>query len=436
MSYTETVVLSLGGSLIVPKEGVDTDFLNQFEKFVRTQIAEKKRRFFIICGGGSTARLYIDAATDVLKKSIKDEDKDWLGIHSTRLNAHLIRTIFRDIAYPRIFKHYDRDYDIADEPVVVCSGWKPGWSTDFDAVLIAEKFGARTIINMSNIDKVYDKDPKKFPDAKAIDKMTWEHFEKLVGTKWVPGLNAPFDPIATQKAKKMGLSVIILNGKRLKNLEAAIEGHKFIGTVIAPFTLDASFYDRKYYLSGDKPHQTVPSQLYIWLRALYRAITTKIFINPKSVLDVGCGLGEVIYFLRLFGVDAWGVEISDYALNNATMSIRKYIKQGSVQNIPFKDKNFDLVTSYDVLEHIYAEEVEEAISECTRVSKNYQLHKIYTEENVWLTKFRGSDLSLVTVMDRGWWENLWRKHKLQESHRYLPKPPQYFYTAYLLEPTN
>ncbi len=229
----ETVILSLGGSLIVPNGGIDTQFLTNFNHFIRKQISEKNRRFFIICGGGATTRHYQQAASTVVHEPLSDEDKDWLGIHSTRLNAHLIRTIFRDIAYPRIFKHYDKDYDIKDELVIVCSGWKPGWSTDYDAVLIAEKYGGKRIFNLSNIDKVYDKDPRKFDDAKSIDRITWGKFEKLVGSKWVPGLNAPFDPIATQKAKKLGRTVVILNGKNIYNLEAAIEGKKFIGTTIS-----------------------------------------------------------------------------------------------------------------------------------------------------------------------------------------------------------
>lgn len=234
MGYNETVVLSLGGSLIVPTGGIDIQFLKTFEDFVRHQIAENKRRFFIVCGGGATARNYIDAGTQIVGHGLSDEDKDWLGIHSTRLNAHLVRTIFRDMAYPRIFKHYDREYDIHDEPIIVCSGWKPGWSTDYCAVLVAEKYRAKTIINMSNIDMVYDKDPRKFPDAKPLEKTTWNHLEKLVGNKWVPGLNAPFDPIATQTAKKLGLTLIILNGKNIYNLSRALSGKHFIGSVITP----------------------------------------------------------------------------------------------------------------------------------------------------------------------------------------------------------
>ena len=210
MGNHQSIILSLGGSLIVPKD-IDTQFLSEFNAFIRTQIANQ-RRFFIICGGGYTTRHY----------------------HSTRLNAHLVRTIFRDIANPVIIEHYDQEYDIGDYPVVVCSGWKPGWSTDYCAVMVAKNYQAKTVINMSNIDKVYDKDPRKFPDAKPLDRVTWDYFSELVGDKWTPGLNTPFDPIATKEAKALGLEVIILNGKNIHNLEAAIDHKSFIGSMIAP----------------------------------------------------------------------------------------------------------------------------------------------------------------------------------------------------------
>jgi uridylate kinase len=433
MTTGETIILSLGGSLIVPGSGIDTQFLSKFSEFVRNEIAEKKRRFFIICGGGATARSYIDAGGAIFGKSITNEDKDWLGIHSTRLNAHLVRTLFRDIAYPRIFKHYDRDYDIADEPVVVCSGWKPGWSTDYCAVLVAEKFGARTVVNMSNIDMVYDKDPRKFKDAKPIQKTTWEYFETLVGSKWTPGLNAPFDPIATQKAKNLSLNVIILNGKNIKNLGHALDGKKFVGTVITPFTLDASFYDRDYYTGKKGIYSGSVIRYTLQPRMMYRALLIKFFFRPKRVLDIGCGLGYLVKYLRMLGVEAWGLEISDYAMQNALPEAKPYIKEGDIRQIPFKDDSFDLVTSFDLLERIHPEDIDQAVKESKRVTSKFIFHKIYTEENTLLKRLHGDDLSLVSVHTLSWWANIWKQHKLKISKRNWIRVPQSFDSAFLLE---
>lgn len=231
-NFTDKIVMSIGGSLIVPNGGIDTQFLNKLNKFIRAQLAKKKnRQFFLVIGGGSTARHYIEAGKEVIGHELTNEDQDWLGIHATRLNAHLIRTIFRDLAHPYIVKHYEIIRKVA-EPVVVASGWKPGWSTDFDAVLLCEDYGVRTVINLSNIDKVYTKDPNKFPDAKPIDKISWKNFRKLVGDEWVPGTNAPFDPVASKKAEELGVKVVVLNGSNFENLQNLMSGKDFVGTVI------------------------------------------------------------------------------------------------------------------------------------------------------------------------------------------------------------
>lgn len=228
----DRVVISVGGSLIVPNGGIDTQFLMNLNKFIRAQLAKnKKRQFFLVVGGGSTARHYRDAAADVLGHEVTDDDKDWIGIHATRLNAHLVRTIFRDIAHPFIIKHYEIIRRV-EESVIVAAGWKPGWSTDFDSILLCEDYGVREVINLSNIDKVYDKDPKQFPDAKPIDKTTWAKFRKIVGDKWIPGINAPFDPVAAKKAQELKVKVVVMNGYDFDNLENYFNGKKFSGTVI------------------------------------------------------------------------------------------------------------------------------------------------------------------------------------------------------------
>jgi len=227
--HKNTYIISLGGSLIVPKKGIDYNFLNYFHNFILKRIKEGNK-FFIITGGGRTARNYIEAASKVVK--VEDEDSDWLGIHSTRLNGHLIRTIFRNLAYPKIIKNPKLKISI-NKSIIVAGGWRPGRSTDYMATLLAQKYKIKTIINLSNIDYVYDSDPKINKNAKKYEKISWLNFRKIVGNKWDPGLSAPFDPVASKKCEKLGLEVVILNGNDFNNLEKYFKGRKFKGTIIS-----------------------------------------------------------------------------------------------------------------------------------------------------------------------------------------------------------
>lgn len=226
----ERIIISLGGSLLVP-EGIDAEFVSNFKKFIVSHI-KKGYRFILVTGGGKTARRYIDAAGQITK--ITDEDRDWLGIHATRMNAHLVRTIFREYAHPRINTnpHDLEDFYSAPEPILVAAGWRPGFSTDFDAVVIGKYLDVKKIINLSNIERVYDKDPRIHADATPFDRMTWKEFRKIVGKKWNPGMNVPFDPIASQMAEKDGIEVAIMNGGDLTNVTNYVAGKKFVGTLI------------------------------------------------------------------------------------------------------------------------------------------------------------------------------------------------------------
>lgn len=227
----DTYVLSLGGSLVVPHGGIDTKFLTEFNKFIRNQVSSRKRRFFIVVGGGITTRNYQQAAQSVRGEKIVDEDLDWLGIHATRLNAQLVRTIFRDIADSRVIKHYEIILKI-EHPVAIAAGWKPGWSTDYCAVTLCQDYGIHQVINMTNVDQVYDRDPNKFPDAKPLVETTWKKYRAIAGNKWTPGMNLPFDPIASKLAQDLGVTVRILNGRNLDNLARAMDNKSFTGTTI------------------------------------------------------------------------------------------------------------------------------------------------------------------------------------------------------------
>lgn len=225
----EYVVVSVGGSLIVPDQ-IDAAFLKSFRELVLRKVDEGLS-FFIITGGGKTARRYQQAAEEV-RGDLSRHDVDWLGIHSTRLNAHLMRALFLEEAQERIVKNPTRSIR-ANHPVIIGAGWKPGWSTDYCAVMAAKKLGAHKLVNLSNIDYVYTADPKKDPSAKKIERIDWQAFRELIPKDWDPGLSSPFDPVAAREAQASDLEVAIVNGAKLDEFEKYLNGEPFVGTVIS-----------------------------------------------------------------------------------------------------------------------------------------------------------------------------------------------------------
>lgn len=224
----ETIVMSVGGSLIVPDQ-IDTKFLKNLKDYIEE---EKDKRFVIIAGGGKTARRYQEAADAVHK--LDKEDLDWLGIHATRLNGHLLRTIFKNTAYRTMITNPDEILDVPKEArVIIASGYRPGASTDLRAIQIAERVGAKKVINLSNIDQVYTADPRTNQDATPIKDISWAEFRKLIPSEWDPGLSSPFDPIAAREAEEKGIEVACINGVKLDELKKYLNSEEFIGTKIS-----------------------------------------------------------------------------------------------------------------------------------------------------------------------------------------------------------
>jgi uridylate kinase len=227
---TETIVMSVGGSLIVPDQ-IDTQFLTSLKELIAFETSQQGRRFIIITGGGKIARRYAEAAKQV--SDLDNEDLDWLGIHATRLNGHLLRTIFKDIAHPVMITNPD---DVLDVPssakLIVASGYRPGASTDLRAIQIAQRVHAKKVINLSNIEYVMTADPRTNPDATKIEDITWEEFRKLIPEKWDPGLSSPFDPIAAKEAQALDIEVACIDGANIDSLRKYINGQEFIGTKI------------------------------------------------------------------------------------------------------------------------------------------------------------------------------------------------------------
>ncbi len=221
----ETVVLSIGGSLISNMQGIDLDYVKLFRDSLIQYM--KKKRFVMTVGGGSISRQYQKAADAYAADSAA---KDWIGIYGTYLNASLVCASFGGYAYARILFDPTR-VPKTKRKAIVYAGWKPGFSTDYDAARLAIALGCRTIINLSDIDYVYDRDPKTSLDARPIKRMSWKEYAVLAG-RWEPGKNMPFDPVAARLAMKNGLRVVIMNGRKLQNFRDFLDGKAFFGTTV------------------------------------------------------------------------------------------------------------------------------------------------------------------------------------------------------------
>ena len=223
----KTFVISLGGSLIVPDK-IDVRFIKRFCSLVINHV-EKGKRFVIVCGGGKTSRIYQNCAKKISNPSFKELDE--LGILTTKLNAYLIKTAFSEYASRNILDDPRKTIRF-DKRVVLACGWKPGFSTDYDAVVIAKNLKTGLVINLTNVDYVYDKNPLKYRDARPIKKVSWDDMLNITGKQWKPGLHVPFDPKALKLAAKHKIRIVITNGRKIKNLDNLLNEKSFVGTVI------------------------------------------------------------------------------------------------------------------------------------------------------------------------------------------------------------
>ncbi|HEY5220704.1 MAG TPA: UMP kinase [Candidatus Paceibacterota bacterium] len=225
--FSKTVVVALGGSIVYP-DGIDVQFLKDFKKFL-APFLKRGTKFVFVVGGGKLARNFQEAAGRVSR--VTDDDKDWIGIHATRLNGHLLRTVFRDVADPVVIDIRGRIKKLK-YPITIAAGWRPGWSTDYVAMRIAADFGVHEAIIAGKPAHVYNKDHAKYSDAVPFHKLTWREYRKLIPAKWAPGLHAPVDPVGAALGAREGVKAIIIDGRNMANFAALLNGKEFKGTII------------------------------------------------------------------------------------------------------------------------------------------------------------------------------------------------------------
>src|SRR5690554_6342242 len=160
-------------------------------------------------------------------------------------------------------------------------------------------------------------------------------------------------------------------------------------------------YDRNYYENGVATKKSDYTN-YSWIRLgqyfnkTAKHITDK--FNPKTALDVGCAKGFLVRALVDLGVDACGIDPSEYALAEAPHDVKDKLTLGVAQSLPYPDNKVDGVTCFDVLEHIPETDVSEVSSEMLRVTKDWLVLRLVTgeiDDDV--------DASHKTLHGKDWW---------------------------------
>ncbi len=223
------VVLSIGGSTINPEGKPSLKFLKSISKMIK----ESKCEFGILTGGGSIARIYANAAREL---GANEYEADAIGITSTRQNAQLLITALSGAGVD-VYRHVLTDFEEAKgrrNKVVVMGGTIPGITTDTDAVLLAEAIGATRLVNISNVEGIYDTNPKKNPKAKKFAKMSYSQLIKLAADNdsRSAGTHFVFDMLACKLIARSKVETHFVCGDSMSDISNAIEGKKHNGTVV------------------------------------------------------------------------------------------------------------------------------------------------------------------------------------------------------------
>lgn len=228
MARANPVVVNVGGSIVAP-ESIDTGFLADISK-VLSRSAEGSGMLLVV-GGGRTARRYIDACRQL---GASEEQLDLVGIEATRLNARLLITAMGQMAFQGVPVSVEEALEACvDHPVVVMGGTRPGQTTDAVSAQLAKQGGAEELLILTNVDGVYTADPRKDPSAERLQRLTTAQLVDIVsGGDYRAGSTAVVDPVAAGIIHEAEIKTKVLDGRDLVQVEAALAGDDFVGTLV------------------------------------------------------------------------------------------------------------------------------------------------------------------------------------------------------------
>lgn len=221
----ESIVISLGGSVVLADDLAPTYF-KQLSSLLKR--FSRQYRYYLVIGGGAPSRMYIRHGRLF---DFSENQLDELGIMVTRVNARMMCFIL-GVDQKHIPETTDEALSIPSN-IILMGGTVPGHSTDFVGAELAIKAHASKYIIATNVDGVYDKDPRKHSDAAFLPNIHIDNLLKQYGSLWdAAGSNMVIDGPALYLIKKHKLSTCVINGNKLGELQHILEKKSFYGTRI------------------------------------------------------------------------------------------------------------------------------------------------------------------------------------------------------------
>jgi uridylate kinase len=185
----------------------------------------------VVIGGGVLAREFIKIARDL---GLEMQAQDEIAISCSRLFAQVFLKRLGDIGCSKVATTLDEAAKCLEEgKILVMGGLKPGITTDTVAALVAERIGADFMVKGTDQEGVYNKDPRKYPDAVKLDSLSFEDLPKIFEeSTHKAGIHQIVDPEAIIVLKRHRVKLVVFNGFKPENLLAAVNGEK-VGTVIS-----------------------------------------------------------------------------------------------------------------------------------------------------------------------------------------------------------
>ena len=231
-SQKKRVVIKLSGSIfrLSDKNGQDNnDYCNTFKQYSDVLInLTNNVQPIVITGGGSIARLYINFAR---KLGLDEASLDLLGISISRINAKLLIASLGNYAYPDVpLSLDDMGRFVESNKIIVSGGLHPGQSTNATSALIAEKTRASEFINATDVNGIYDSDPRKNNNAQLFEKIEVNKLlNMLLKESSMAGEYDLLDIVALKviERSKIKTKVILSDPTNIFN---TIQGRSYIGT--------------------------------------------------------------------------------------------------------------------------------------------------------------------------------------------------------------